>query len=608
MSDNSDNDKIDCVTIDEENINKLSLLLNNEYINTKNNENENNTLIKIDSPDSQSEAEKLHYTIAGSILECIKNQKVPEINTNQTVLKINNINCSENSGNIIQSEAGSPGIKIELPDIKQSGINTHCNNIKKAMQIHDMLKELKIINYTGEVINLNWHDFKESKNCISINVDDCIIIDNVCIKEALTCDNIKNNKQEINKILYKMVIWYFRKIMVDSIITDLLLYYNNTDGEPIHYQSVGSNKITSDYDITLYHEIKEFKQLITYDESITDDEKIILSKKAISKIIYKYYNIIFYIFGERSDVLFDTNLYGESFIINDECLKDSSSGTNDCSNVPISVTNEIESVTSESETSQSVTSDCNDTEINNIFDTIISIINTEDYFFSKSGSRFVSSESLNIESTNTPTNIHTDTIIKTCDITCQHIWAIIKIIYNHYVTIQKDVQDDVQNYITKLKNEKLQSYIKIAYNFVEKTKGINSMTKVNELMRNYKNNNEMIGQNNYISLVNYFSPESYFTRGAFIHVVVYKQMKRKTNPGIVWTDYLNSFIENASDYVKTKKEKYKIRYQDAWNGIFNDKPDTNYKQNDKPDDINSIEKLFESIEYVFNKKYPNKKE
>lgn len=65
---------------------------------------------------------------------------------------------------------------------------------------------------------------------------------------------------------------------------------------------------------------------------------------------------------------------------------------------------------------------------------------------------------------------------------------------------------------------------------------------------------------NYISFVNYNGSETYFTRGAFLHVVINEQMCKDADESLKIKlnddDYIDSFIENISElmmhYHKTK--------------------------------------------------------
>ena len=85
---------------------------------------------------------------------------------------------------------------------------------------------------------------------------------------------------------HRKAFWVFRKGIVDSLVSSLLPV-----DESVTAYSVGSGKITSDYDITLYG----------------DQSRIFTLMKRFDAKIKR-------IFNETSSVLFDTNLYGRGFI------------------------------------------------------------------------------------------------------------------------------------------------------------------------------------------------------------------------------------------------------------------------------------------------------
>jgi hypothetical protein len=91
------------------------------------------------------------------------------------------------------------------------------------------------------------------------------------------------------KILLKYIkgmFWYFRKAIVDTILSDIIL---KADASLIAV-SVGSTKLTSDYDITLDGDYG-----------------------VVAKVIYDYNNTIKKLFHDESDKVFDTNVYGVAF-------------------------------------------------------------------------------------------------------------------------------------------------------------------------------------------------------------------------------------------------------------------------------------------------------
>lgn len=82
----------------------------------------------------------------------------------------------------------------------------------------------------------------------------------------------------------KYLMWYFRKYIVDTILA-------NVSTADVSYKSVGSTKLDSDYDITMYGNGNSI-----YDTIVEFDKKI------------------YETFKDKSDLVFDTNLYGASFI------------------------------------------------------------------------------------------------------------------------------------------------------------------------------------------------------------------------------------------------------------------------------------------------------
>ena len=87
-------------------------------------------------------------------------------------------------------------------------------------------------------------------------------------------------------IYIRYIFWYFRKYVVDTLVSSSLLKHNVTG------LSVGSTNITSDYDVTIYGD----------------------SYVNISAAIIEFNSTFLKIFNEQSSNVFDTNLYGVSAI------------------------------------------------------------------------------------------------------------------------------------------------------------------------------------------------------------------------------------------------------------------------------------------------------
>lgn len=99
--------------------------------------------------------------------------------------------------------------------------------------------------------------------------------------KKFTWENVRKIKSE----LHKKVFWAFRKGIVDSVISSLLT------GSSVTAHSVGSVKISSDYDITLFGD-----------------------SRRIGWIIKQFDVIIKDLFLKDAATLFDTNLYARGFI------------------------------------------------------------------------------------------------------------------------------------------------------------------------------------------------------------------------------------------------------------------------------------------------------
>lgn len=97
---------------------------------------------------------------------------------------------------------------------------------------------------------------------------------------------IKLNEEE-KLLMIKSLFWYFRKVVVDSIVSDIIRLENLN----IKAMSVGSTKLTSDYDITL-------------DGTYVDN----------SKVIRRFDRLMEILFMDDSESVFDTNIYGVSFV------------------------------------------------------------------------------------------------------------------------------------------------------------------------------------------------------------------------------------------------------------------------------------------------------
>lgn len=431
-------------------------------------------------------------------------------------IKILNACTNKNEEDFINSERY---IYMKYDKFK-SGISTLIKFVKyKLLYIGDF-GEYYLLNDK----ELSWNNIKELK-----------LVDT--IQNNTLIDYISKKYKTSHIAVYKILLWYFRKIFVNSLIFDLVGYYKTCKGKEndfdLDFNSVGSIKISSDYDITLSGN----------------------NYKYISLIIGKFTSIVERIFKNSEDFVFDTNIYGVGF-----SKKTSKKDRLDKLHYGCEIT-------------------CNNTQ----------------FCITK----------LNIKN-------------EKKDINDQHIWAFIKLLSNLQICIKQneiyikcddknksnvlsnDFQDSyncildtiIQSYNKLYKNEydlissndedyvlfllnKADKFIKKhpkSYGFKDSDffYGIyaNLIATADKLIDKY-------GINNYISLVNYYGVETYYTRGAYLDVVVNQQTCKNTlnmnSTNVNKDGYLDSFIENCSDFILHNfKDKYKKRALSALYNILSD--------------------------------------
>ena len=184
--------------------------------------------------------------------------------------------------------------------------NTECIKIPGFMSTADssdckrIIIDEKIENYKTSIENII-NLFKE-QNIITFRTTKYYVNTHSGKPVKLSWDNIKTRVLPKNQ----MKLWLFRKAIVDCIIKDILTgikdetTMHNVDTN-IKVYSVGSSKLSSDYDITVYS-----KPRITF------------------LIITKFQEIFKHFFTIDSSTVFDTNIYGKGFItfIKDNIDKD----------------------------------------------------------------------------------------------------------------------------------------------------------------------------------------------------------------------------------------------------------------------------------------------
>lgn len=321
-----------------------------------------------------------------------------------------------------------------------------------------------------------------------------------------------DNIKNINNKNIKKILWMFRKGIVDNLIKIILYNFKETiewKNDNIFVYSVGSTTLSSDYDITIY-------------------APTIFTVKII-KLFTQYIKNKFYI---DSNMLFDTNIYGKGFITfksEDNIHEEMICGNNKFYYIKESV------IYHESQIMWSLLKYIKDL---HIYDTLYkediakSII---DFLLQKfNGKNYINFLKIAIKlnkdlASLIPSQLFTDAsglYVNILDIEEEHL-SPIKSSYN---------DNDLQN-----------------------------LPSIDESL--------LLKQTDFISLVNYFGTETYYSRGAFLDVVVNNQMCKNETLKINLNDYdyIQSILENAGFYIiHGHTTKYFIRVKMAFEQLSND--------------------------------------
>lgn len=298
--------------------------------------------------------------------------------------------------------------------------------------------------------------------------------------------------EEEELLMIKSLFWYFRKVVVDSIISDII----RLDDLNIKAMSVGSTKMTSDYDITL-------------DGTYKDN----------SRVIRRFDRLIEILFMDDSESVFDTNIYGVSFV--KDKTRDAGVEEDDDMNKMV----------------------------NEAFNKEHEKCGKFNYILSEDKDFIIS----------------------------QHIWAFVKLL----LRLNKIHEQDEELYglclgeLSDNLGENL--YYLSAVAFINKYE-----SDVNNYQMTVDDGSRFLGEgvdddskylvSNFISYVNYNGSETYLTNGAFLDVVVNNQMCKKDKSNMIKLDfnsYLDSFMENLSDLITHyHKVKYLDRASDAFDKML----------------------------------------
>jgi hypothetical protein len=426
-----------------------------------------------------------------------------------------------NLNNIMKRYSGSKSeSESKLLEILDAETKVECNKIR--LDIGSILKRVYIdvigTSYSKITLVIKFIELFKNSGLIKKNQDMYFLLSsNMRFKwnniKRLTLKDINDFKAErgeifnelVNKyvigvtltveqelLMIKSLFWYFRKVVVDSIVSDIIRLENLN----IKAMSVGSTKLTSDYDITL-------------DGTYKDN----------SRVIRRFDRLIEILFMDDSESVFDTNIYGVSFV--KDKTRDAGVEEDDDMNKMVN-----EAFNKEHE-------QCGK------FNYILS----EDKDF----------------------------------IISQHIWAFVKLL----LRLNKIQEQDEELYglcLGELSNNLGNNlYYLSAVAFINKYE-----SDVNNYQMTVDDGSRFLGEgvdddskylvSNFISYVNYNGSETYLTNGAFLDVVVNNQMCKKDKSNMINLDfnsYLDSFIENLSDLITHyHKVKYLDRASDAFDRML----------------------------------------
>lgn len=330
----------------------------------------------------------------------------------------------------------------------------------------------------------------------------------------------------------QILFWYFRKAIVDSIAIDCLTKH------PVVAVSVGSTNITSDYDITLYG--KKYS--------------------SVSQVINTFNQTINFVFHKPPDFVFDTNIYGVSFI---KLVRNPRTLSRDFSSIPardeisVSPTKEEPTGLDLDDFAENFTSD---------------IINCGSMNFTYAG----------------PASLDTSPDSVSVKLS-QHIWALVKVFVNLeriqafdekvYELLRKTLVESPANNSLDSQTNTFAKLLYAAERLQHKYEAsqANYATFIRQINPTFKLSNADF--NNFISYINYNGSETYFSRGTFLDVVVNRQMCKQDKIQLSQDEYLDSFIENMADLMlHYHKDKYLTRSLDALKRITSLQDSTTHRQ------------------------------
>lgn len=288
--------------------------------------------------------------------------------------------------------------------------------------------------------------------------------------------------------------WFFRKAIVDCcikfILTELktLDVYTDAEIDSIKIFAVGSVKLTSDYDLTVYSS----PTLSVY-------------------IIRRFGQIIQDLFNETPDIIFDTNVYGKGFV-------------------------EFKDITPEMNDHGYILGECGEKKFYYLRDDPI-------YYDS------------------------------------QLMWALTKFIQGTKFALGEDIYKQVsffyKNNLRELYTghqhlDHAEYMLEYLSNKQFDYSGLLGLSDY--ILKSKYTDSKILKMTDYISVTNFFGMETYYTKGAFMDVVIMNQTcknEKLMNVKLEIIDYLVSIIENTGFFfLHNEKDKYLLRILGSLNKII----------------------------------------
>jgi hypothetical protein len=382
-------------------------------------------------------------------------------------------------------------------------------------------------------------------------------------ERKLTWENIKSHES----LETRELLWLFRKLIVDTLIKYII---TTQDLQKLIIYSVGSNELTSDYDITLYG---------------SNESKV--------KMITEFNKLFKDIFGNPSSLVFDTNIYGKACIefenpnnkflfTQKTCGKENFYYLNGDDNKQFTNSTIIWALIKF---------------FREIRDAFGEDIYNKIYIFMKNKNK---QKKLNPEVTTIYEIVHETLLyLRNQDETKVTYESVLqyeeyyKSLYSKYFKIPLQV-----NY-QSVKGKEYEFYNEFYLKYKPDNFNLNYKTDVFDFKAaiQFENDN--------ISLINFFGEETYFTRGAFLDTVVNSQIcSNKNIIQLTETDYITSIIENSSFFfIHNNKTKYLQRVIKSFKILSNYGKNETYTDLYNSYEFNYMNNIITKELYTQNTKY-----